>query len=238
MRLFMMTITFLFAVIACFMVNVAAPNGQTAFAIVSRFPVPISPSPIVLFFWLVVYGAIAYWLLTHAQKRTSIPTLYAILFNLAMLSHALTFFSWQQQFFYISVLFALVATLLLFYMYTTFYKHSAYETISRIPISLAISFFSCLLLWEAAFTITYIEWDGFGLSEQLWGMLLLTIALTIGTAIRYLYDDPYFLIAYAWLYVCIVIAHHFNNLFISSVALFLLFVVIIAMKYGQKSSSL
>lgn len=231
MRLLTMIITFICAVIACFIVNVFASNGQTAFQIVSRFPVPIAPSPVVLSFWVIVYGALAYWLFTHMKHRTNMPTLYVVLFNLAMVTHALTFFSWQQQLFSLSVVFAFLAPLLLLYMYTTFYAH---QQKMRIPLSLCISFFSCLFLWEAAFVITYVEWGGFGLSDQLWGVVLLTLAFVVGILIRYHYDDPYFLIAYVWLYICIIIQHHIHDIFISSVALFLSGATSLAMKYVKK----
>ena len=236
MRLLTMLITFICAVVACFMVNGFAPNGQTAFQIVSRFPVPISPSPVILYFWIAVYGAIAVSFFAYRKNGAPIPLLHTALFNLSMLTHALTFFSWQQQLFTLSVVFAFFTPLLSFYMYVAFYKHATpNQWTKRIPISLFISFCSCLFLWEAAFVITYVEWHGFGLSEQLWGVLLLTCALVLGMYIRYLYDDPYFLIAYAWLFICIIIEHHVHNLFVSAAALFLCIVTLLAMKYAKKA---
>lgn len=234
MRLLMMTLAFLFSLVACVLVNVLPFNGQTAFDLVSRFPVPIAPSSIVLLFWFVVYGVIAFWLISHKQKRTTIPPLYAILFILATIAHALTFFSWQQQFFGISVVFALLAPILLFYMYHTFYNAQSNKWRERIPLSLFISFLTCLLLWEGAFSFTYFEWYDFGLTEQLWGIFFLTAAITVAIAVRYYYNDPYFLIAYAWLFICIMIEHHVDDIFISSVALFLLFATITAMYIAKK----
>lgn len=235
MRLFMMTLAFLFSIAACVMVNVLPADGQGAFDLVSRFPVPIAPSAIVLLFWPIVYGAIAFWLAAHIQKRTSIPPLYAILFILATIAHALTFFSWQQQLFQASVLFALLAPILLFYMYTTFYNATSNRWRERIPLSLFISFLTCLLLWEGALTFTYFELYDFGLTDQLWGIFFLTAATAVAIAVRYYYNDPYFLIAYMWLFLCIILEHHIEDIFISSVALFLLLATAAAMYVAKRT---
>ncbi|OCS86924.1 hypothetical protein [Caryophanon tenue] len=235
-RIMIITVATIFIMIACWLTNFMPLHGDAAFDIVLRFPVPIMPSQFVLFYWIVVYIALFYWIFVnvrHSPKAPHINRLQTVLYTLTCIANFFTFMTWQQQLYILSVLFALLAVCLILYMYQL-YPIGDRSWSGRLPISLFFSFLMCLFIWEFSFVLTYYEWQRFGMSIDLWSVVTITIVALLALVVRYFFDDPAFVCAFIWLFICIVIEYGWTNLFVSTAALFLAFALFVAMRYGKR----
>lgn len=198
-------------------------NGITALNAIERLPLIFSPAGFVYWFSFVLYsGLILYVWLAYQNRQTAlgITRLQVFLFTVACVLQMAFFQMWNYGHYAASFTLLVLQLLSLFGLYLTypFYK----KTISlRLPIAMWLGWNSFFMLVIFGYIILYYEWNGFGLSNALWAVILLTTGTAIALHLRYHHFDRITPAIFIFSYIGIAAANGFEELLVSAAALFL-----------------
>lgn len=216
--------------------NILPINGQTTGEISNRLPVLFTPAGYVFSIWGVIYVLLIMWLIFYAMKlKTEGPPGWyrTILFFLSCLFNIGWLLSWHYEYFIVTVgmMIGLVTVLALLY---SSYPRDIEDWKKRAPISVYLGWVSVALVANISYVLTYYEWDGFGLSDQLWTVGTLTFATALALHFRYHYFDRVMQLVFIWAFIGIAVRLGFDELLVSAAALFLTAVLIVGIFYLNK----
>lgn len=188
-------------------------NGQNTGEISDRFDVYFVPAGYVFSIWGIIYiGWIAFAIfqVLPAQKEYSRMRNLGYWFALSGVFNAAWLFCWHYNLFGLSVLvmLALLATLIISYLKLDVGGRRV-STGERWAVDIH---FSVYLGWISVATIAnitdwlyFIEWDGFGISPQVWAVIMLAVASVLGALMAFRRRDAGFLLVFVWAFAGIAI---------------------------------
>lgn len=226
----LMTITYIVSLILTFSSYFIKINGQSSLEISNRFPVMFAPINISYMIWILIYISLAYWLVMNFKKTTIKQT---VLFSNVCLLQAISILFWHYELFLVFFICTVMLVLYLFSLYNT-YSHSNNALSGRLPISLYFAWSTFILMTNASFTLTSYEWHGFGLSNPLWAVILLTIGVVIALHIRYHHFDIVYPSVFIWAFIGIALHNHLDELLVTTAALFLCGVLVVGILFVKK----
>ena len=207
----------LLSVILALTVNILASvlplNGQNTGEISDRFQVYFVPAGYVFAIWGLIYiGWIAFIIFQFQRSQTENPRLRALgyWFALSNLANATWLFCWHYNQFGLSVLVMLTLLGLLITSYLRLDVNR--RPVSRPEYWSVDVLFSVYLGWITVATVANItdwlylvQWNGFGISAQVWAAIMLTIASLLGLGMALLRRDVGYLSVLVWAFVGIAV---------------------------------
>ena len=207
----------LFSVILALTINILAStlplNGQNTGEISDRFQVYFVPAGYVFAIWGVIYiGWIAFTIFQFQASQTESPRLRRLgyLFAISNLANAAWLFCWHYNRFGLSVLVMLVLLGLLLASYLRLDVNRA--SVSRVEFWSVDVLFSIYLGWITVATVANItdwlyllEWNGFGISAEIWAIIMLIVASLLGLAMALTRRDAAYLVVLVWAFIGIAI---------------------------------
>jgi hypothetical protein len=207
------------AIVAAFAVNVyaniAPPNGLTIGDISNKFfgEVQIIPANYAFAIWGIIYlGLIGFGIyqVMPAQRQNTHVERVGYLLVVASLAQIVWVFLFEYQFFGLSVVAMLGILLPLIGIYLRL--GIGKERVSRkdkwfvhIPLSIYLAWISVATIVNIASTLYYWGWNGWGISPQVWTIIMLIVAAAIAaTIIRNGVDIAYPLVV-IWAFVAIAV---------------------------------
>lgn len=212
-------------------------NGHTTLEISTRLPVLLTPANYAYIILIFIYVLIAYWIIIYWKKRKtseSLTNLQMILFTLAAILQIIAIISWHYSQFTFSFSMQVLLIFTLYGLYFT-YPLNDNKLSSRIPISLYFSWVTFSLLINSSFILTLREWHGLGLSNPLWAVIAMTIGTAIVLHIRYHHNDIAYPSVFIWAYLAVAIHNGFDELLVTTAALFLSGVMIVGILFIKKA---
>jgi hypothetical protein len=207
----------LFTVLLALTVNtlaVALPlNGQDTGEISDRFDVYFVPAGYVFSIWSLIFlGWIVFTIFQLQPSQKENPRLRRLgyLFAFSNIFNAAWLFCWHYNQFGLSVLVMLALLGLLIASYLRL-------NVNRSPVGYAEywsvdALFSIYLGWITVATVAnitdwlyYVGWDGFGISAQLWAVIMLAVASLLGLAMALTRRDVGYVAVLAWAFIGIAI---------------------------------
>ncbi len=230
-RFILMTISYFVSFILTFLSFFMKINGQSSLEISNRFSVVFAPVDISHAIWIVIYLLIGYWLLVNI-KKTSMKQ--SALFSCINILQALTIYVWHHELFIVSLGITLLLVLYLFMLYNTYSLHDKALS-GRIPFSIYFAWMTFILITNSSFTLTAYGWNGFGLSTPLWAVILLTLGGAIALHIRFHHFDTMYPSVFIWAYLGIALHNGFDELLVTTAALFLCGVLFVGILFIKKN---
>ena len=207
------------AVVAMIGVNILANalpiNGQNTGQISDRFEVYFVPAGYVFSIWGLIYLALlayAVYQALPAQADNASLINIAYLFVLSCLANIAWIFAWHYNQVALSVLAMLALLVLLVVIYLRL-------DIGRVEVSSSMKWFvhvpfSIYLGWITVATVANItdwlyvvEWSGWGISPEIWAVIMLAIATLIGGAMSMRRGDVAYAAVLIWAFAGIGIKH-------------------------------
>lgn len=188
-------------------------NGQNTGEISDRFDVYFVPAGYVFAIWLVIYiGWIAFAIFQFlpAQKEYSRLRNLGYWFALSGVLNAAWLFCWHYNLFGLSVLvmLALLGTLIVSYLKldvggkrVSFGEKWAVD----IPFSVYLGWVSVATIANITSWLYSIDWDGFGISPQVWAVIMLAVASILGAFMAFRKRDAGYLLVFVWAFAGIAI---------------------------------
>lgn len=227
-RVLLMTLAYIGVVALNAMANILPLNGQTTGEISNRLPVMFTPAGYVFSIWSLIYVLLAIWIvgfwvrLRKGEAPSSKITVFFILsavFNIAWL------LLWHYEYF-IWTLFAMVGYLLALIALYHQYNNEERKVTERMPISVNMGWISVATIANASYVLTYYNWSGWGLSDQLWTVIMLTVGTALALHVRFHHSDIPFALVFVWAFVGIAVKHGTGELLVTTASLFLSGVIV------------
>ncbi|MHA6260268.1 tryptophan-rich sensory protein [Sporosarcina sp. CAU 1771] len=230
-----------FALIAMIVVNGSANivplNGYTTLEIANKLPILLMPANYVFLIWFFIYLFLTFWIVGfwkqyHREPSRLIKRRTALFFA-SSLFHIAWIFLWHYGFITWSIL-AMIGLLITLAALYFSYPKIENRLFQRIPIALFFGWAMILFILNIIYASTFYEWSRFGLSEPLWTVIYLTIATATALHFMYHHRDVVLNLVFMWTFVGIAVKNGFDELFVSSAALFLTVVLLVYLIFMKK----
>src|SRR5690606_28384811 len=222
-RILLMTIAFLAVIVTNALVNILPLNGQTTGEISNRILVLFTPAGYVFSIWSIIYLLLAIWIIAFwvNLRKGQIPSSkIALFFILSCIFNISWLMLWHYEFFIWSIAAMLGYLVALIALYLQF-SHSERKLTDRPPHSVNMGWISVATIANISFVLTYHNWSGWGLSDQLWTVIMLTVATALALHIRFHHFDIPFALVFIWAFIGIAVKHGTGEMLVTTAALFL-----------------
>lgn len=219
--------------------NILPLNNQTTGEISNRLPVLFTPAGYVFSIWSVIYVLLIVWLVGMWKKSKQGDANYSTRSTLFIISCVLNIawiYLWHYEKFLFTVIVMIGFLITLLLLYRT-YSVSDNSIKSRLPISVYLGWISVATIANISYVLTYYEWNGWGLSDPLWAVIMMTVGTALALHIRYHYFDITYVFVFIWAFIGIAVRNGFEELLVSTAALFLSAVMLAGIIFMKKSLS-
>ncbi len=205
------------SIVAAIVVNALANalpiNGQNTGEISDRFSVYFVPAGYVFSIWGLIYlGLIAYGIYQALPAQADNPRLAAVdwLVVLSSLANLTWIFLWHYEQFLLSVLviFVLLASLIAIYVRLGIGRTrvpAAERWLVRLVFSIYLGWVTVASIANVTSYLDYIGWDGFGLSDATWLIIMLAVALVVAGLMAWTRRDVAYLLVLVWAFIGIAV---------------------------------
>jgi translocator protein len=190
-------------------------NGRQTGAISDMFPVLFTPAGYVFSIWGLIYlGLTAYAVFQALPAQRENPRLRSIgnLFLVASLANIVWIFLWQ----YLQFPLTIVAMLILLGALIGIYLRldigrsrppGAERWLVNLTFSIYLGWITVATIANATILLSYLNWNGFGIGEQVWLVIMLAVALVVAALIAFTRRDVAYLLVLAWAFAGIALKH-------------------------------
>lgn len=222
-RILFMTIAFIAVVVMNTLANTLPLNGQTTGEISNRLLVLFTPAGYVFSIWSIIYLLLAVWIIAfwvRFKKGETPSSKIALFFILSCFFNISWLLLWHYEFFAWSIVAMLGYLVSLIALYLQ-YRNSERTFTERLPISVNMGWISVATIANISFVLTYYNWSGWGLSDQLWTVIMLTVATALALHIRFHHFDIPFAAVFIWAFIGIAVKHGTGEMLVTTASLFL-----------------
>lgn len=227
------------SVILALTVNILASalplNGQNTGEISDRFQVYFVPAGYVFAIWGIIYiGWIAFAVYQALPSQKENPRLRRLgwLFALSGLFNAAWLFCWHYNAFGLSVLVMLILLGLLIAAYLKLNVGRTPVTATEkwtvdIPFSLYLGWISVATVANLTDWLYSVNWTGFGLTPQIWAVIMLVVASLLGLLMTLTRRDSVYVFVLVWSFIGIALKQASsplvaNSAWVSALVMFIL----------------
>lgn len=235
-RLLIVTIGYLAMVAFSIAANFIPLNGHTTSEISNSYTVLYSPAGYVYIIRLFIYMILAYWvylLWKNRHTKNQITILQTIYFVTCSVFNILWIYLWHYEYFTWSIIVNILMLLSLVGLYFSYPSwHRSWG--GRLPISIYLAWGSIVTFMNIAFLFTHNHWSFLDLSDPLWTVIMLTFGTAMALHVRFHYEDISFPIVYIWAFLGIAFKNGFEELLVTTAALFLSGVLVAGIIFIKK----
>lgn len=207
------------AVLAMITVNILANalpiNGQATGEISDRFDVYFVPAGYVFSIWGLIYlGLLAYAVYQALPAQAENPSLRSIgyLFVLSCLANIAWIFLWHYNQVALSVLamLALLGLLITIYLRLDIGRaqvSSSMKWLVHVPFSIYLGWITVATVANITSWLYSVEWSGWGISPEMWAVIMLAIATVVGGAMSMTRGDVAYSAVLIWAFIGIALKH-------------------------------
>ena len=207
------------AVIATIAINGLANalplNGLTTGEISDRFDVYFVPAGYVFSIWGVIYlGLIAFAIYQALPSQRDNPRLMrvGILFALSCVANVVWLFLWHYERFPLTLvaMLALLGFLIGVYLRLGIGREEvlgAERWMVRAPFSIYLGWVSVATIANVTSLLDYLGWNGWGISEAVWAVVMLVIGAVLTTVVSLSRRDVAYALVIVWAFAGIAVKH-------------------------------
>ena len=194
-------------------------GGRDTATVSNNNPTLITPAGYVFAIWGIIYillGAFVVFQTLPRERTSDYHRKISWLFVLSSLINIAWIFVWQFESLILSVvlIFALLASLIAIYLRLNIGK-SKVKTSERLavhlPFSVYLGWITIASIADVAVTLTAYNWDGFGISPEIWAIIVVALALVITMLMLGIRRDIAYALVVIWALVGIGVNHSGNQ---------------------------
>ena len=205
------------AVIATIVINGLANalplNGQTTGEISDRFQVYFMPAGYVFSIWGLIYlGLIIFSVFQALPAQRDNPRLGRIgyLFAASCLANIAWLFLWHYEQFPLTLIAMLLLLVLLIVIYLRLgigqvEVSSTEKWLVHIPFSVYLGWITVATITNVTSLLDYWNWSGWGVSEEVWAIIMLVAGLSIASMVTITRGDIVYMLVIVWAFVGIAV---------------------------------
>lgn len=213
----LLTVTYLVMVGVNYLANALPLNGRQTGEVSDAYANLFAPAGITFSIWGVIYALLALhilyqWGLFHKDGVQNGPLLrkVGILFAISSLANTAWVFAWHYDQILISTLLIASILVLLGLIVTTLRDHSLTARehwLVRVPFSVYFGWITVATVANITVWLVSIGWDGFGIADQMWAVIIVAVAAIIGTVTMLRNRDIAYGVVLLWAFTGILIKH-------------------------------
>ena len=195
--------------------NALPLNGLTTGELSDRFQIFFVPAGYVFSIWGLIYlGIIAYAIFQALPAQKENPGLRRIgyLFILSCLANIAWLFLWHYEFFEFTLIAmgALLFSLIAIYLRLDIGRaevSNAEKWAVHIPFSIYLGWITVATIANTTQLLYYLEWNGWGISAELWAVIMLAAGVVISAIMSLTRTDIAYSLVLVWAYIGIAVKH-------------------------------
>lgn len=192
---------------------VALPlGGNSTGEISDRYHTYLTPAGYAFSIWSVIYlllaGFIIYQFRSVTGSRDSVQRI-GIWFVLSCIFNMGWLFLWQ----YLYIELSLAAMVLMLISLIVIYRRTRVipdattgeKWLIKLPFSIYLGWISVATIVNVSIVLDKNNWDGFGLSDTLWAIIMLCVGVLLAVIVSFPYRDSIYPLVFVWAYIAIAI---------------------------------
>lgn len=211
-------VTYLIMIVVNALANILPINGIDTGAVSDSYPNLFAPAGLTFSIWGVIYLLLLGYTLYQfglfqgdkSKVKTELLRKVGVVFSGSSLVNAAWIFSWHYSMIGLSVLLMLVLLLSLIYINETIKKEKLDQKeklFIRLPFSVYFGWITVATIANITTQLVDIGWNGFGIPETAWTVLIIVIGLAIGAVTMIRNRDIAYGLVIIWAYTGILIKH-------------------------------
>lgn len=215
LRQIVVIVTLIGTIVVNGLANALPLNGQNTGEISDRFQVYFVPAGYVFSIWGLIYlGLIVYGIFQALPAQKTNPRLRATGWWIALgnLANGVWIFLWHYEQFPLTILAMLVllTTLIITYLHLDVGRGSvstAEKWAVHLPFSIYLGWITVATVANVTSLLDYLNWDGFGISDEIWMAIMLAAVLLIALLMNFTRRDIAYAAVILWALAGISIKH-------------------------------
>jgi benzodiazapine receptor len=214
-----------------------ALNGVTTAEVSDLYFTLVTPAGYVFAIWGVIYTLLLLFSVFQAlpsQRAKPFLEQISVLFILSGVFNVVWLFLWHYDQIVLSValMFALLATLIAVYMRLGIGKTSATlkeRVFVQLPFSVYLGWITVATIANVSSALVSVQWDGFGLANETWAVLVIAVALIITLAVIATRKDIAYSLVLVWALIGIAVNQSsYQNIVTTATASAVIILVVLA----------
>ena len=196
---FLQSLALFFVIYVNYLANSLPINGKTTGELSGLYPNYFVPAGITFSIWGIIYlllivYVVQSWLVKPGNSASYKYGRY-VWFILSSAGNAGWIFAWHYQLIWFSMglMLLLLFSLISLYLLTIQDKWTI-----RVPVSIYLGWITVATIANATALLVSLGWKGGFLSEPAWAVIMMTVAVSLSSFIRFRRNDPYFQAVVLW----------------------------------------
>lgn len=201
--------------------NILPLNDQTTGEISDRFQVLFTPAGYVFSIWSVIYVLLAAWLIYLLFPKTVNHNVFqktGVWFVLSSLLNASWIVLWHYEYFNWTLVIMISLLVSLIILYLLIQHSSGRRLMDRLPFSIYLGWISVATIVNTGVVLLHNNWDGWGLSNVTWTVILLVGGTLLAMIFSVKNEDIVFPLVFIWAFVGIAVKQQ-NYLIVKNTAI-------------------
>lgn len=203
---------FFLGVIAVNTLSVTLPlGGNSTGEISDRYHTYLTPAGYAFSIWSLIYLLIAGFIIYQFREETGTRKsvlaigpwfILSCIFNMGWL------FLWHYLYIELSlvVMLLLLISLIMIYRKTRITEPTNGEKwLVKLPFSIYLGWISVATIVNVSVVLEKNDWDGFGLSDPTWAVIMLCVGTVLAVLVSYPYRDSFYPLVFVWAFIAIAI---------------------------------
>ena len=197
------------------MANTLPINNLTTGEISDRFEVFFVPAGYVFSIWGLIYiGLVAFGIfqLLPAQRHNERLQRIGYLPSVAAVANIAWLLLWHYEYFTLTIfaMLGLLVTLILIYLRLDIGRKPVTRAelwFTNLPFSIYLGWITVATIANVTSLLDYLNWSGWGISDEIWTVIMLITAVIIATLMTITRGDVAYLLVLVWAFVGIAVKH-------------------------------
>lgn len=246
LRIFV-AITFFIMVVANALANILPINGQTTGAISDSYLNLFAPAGYTFAIWGLIYALLLIYTIyqlgifrkSFNRKDRSLLDRVGVLFAISSIVNTMWIFAWHYNIIWLSLILISIVLISLILINMELKKTElilSEKIFVRIPFSVYFGWITIATIANVTTFLVSINWNGFGISENIWTVVVLLIGFLITSLVTFKNKDIFYGATVIWAYTGILMKHISENGFdgvyasvISATSIFIVLLVIVSL---------
>ncbi|MCP8323709.1 MAG: hypothetical protein L6N96_06005 [Candidatus Methylarchaceae archaeon HK02M2] len=203
---------FIATVLVNALANILPLNGKTTGEISNSYPNLFTPAEYVFSIWGLIYALLLIFVIfqaTPGQKETNFLRKIGYFFVLGSIANISWIFLWHYEQIVLSIIpmFVLLGTLIAIYLRLEIGRSNVplkEKLYVHLPFSVYLGWITVAPIANVASALVAINWDGWGISEVTWTVLVIIVALIITSSVIITRKDIAFSLVIVWALIGII----------------------------------
>jgi len=223
LRKISIALVYIIMVVTNYLANALPINNIDTGAVSGLYPNLFAPAGITFSIWGIIYLMLGLFVLYQFGvfkkinlKEDKLLNKIGIYFIISSIANALWIFSWHYGILWLSIILMLTILLSLIKINLLLLKNKSKEFLFlKIPFSIYFGWITVATIANITAFLVSLSWNGFGISENIWTIVILFVGAIIGILTSIRNKDIVYILVFVWAYFGIIIKHissvGFNN---------------------------